>query len=261
MGLDRDDLSDHTLTMALSDYDHLSFGPDGKPSQGQFITPDGFIFRLYKTWVYIGHDKLWQNGVSCFTRPTLMQLNTGALSLGANSILMVPSKTLTRGHLVFIRSCTYEKGESKTAFFAGIVCSGYDGNRVMRNICKALRVNPGEWEMDCTTYGDNDERYHTISNPKTKRTKNLHYRKGDRLFESRYVGVTKRGVAELLAFLAREIGDYDTDASKWLVKVRRTKAVRFNQGDVYFARHLKTATPATRPSKAAKPVATQLIGA
>jgi hypothetical protein len=243
--------------MALSDYDHLSFGPTGKPANGVFVGLNDYVFRLYKRWLYVDNARLWQEGSSSFVSPVVMQINNGDLSFGGNRVVAVPAQTVS-GILIYIESYDYRDGNPVTTRFAGVACSGYDYKRVTRNACAALKLNPADWELS-STGSCGDDRDITLSRVRGKESdKTLKYsfrdKKAMRRYETRYVGVTKAAVNELLGFLAREIGWYDKEGQKWLTKVRRAKALRYNQGDAYFASHLGNKLCGTKPSKAQTPL-------
>lgn len=244
--------------MALSDYDHLAFNSNGKPCNGVHVGLNDYTFRLYKRWVYVDNARLWREGES-FTSPVVMQINNGSLSFGRNTIVAIPSQTVS-GVLIYIESRDYSKEKTVVTHFAGVACSGYDYKRITRNACAALKVNPAEWEL-LSTSSCGDAREIELTHIKRKDSfKTLKYSAHDksamRRYEPRYVGVTKAAVKELLDFLDRQISEYDKEGQKWLTKVRAAKALRYNQGDAYFYTRLRLGNNpcVTKPSKARIPL-------
>lgn len=117
--------------MALSDWDTLAFGPDGKPCNGVFEHPNGCSIEIYKNWAYIHAPKMWQEGYSSFVYPTIAEFSEGSINIcNFSSVAMRHEDQMS----IFIFASYGEDidGEYQSKYFAGIGCSGYedDGNWV-----------------------------------------------------------------------------------------------------------------------------------
>jgi hypothetical protein len=73
-----------------------------------------------------------------------------------------------------------------------------------------------------------------------------------------WAGVKPSTTRAFLKWLTAQV-DYSDEGKAWLKRIAKSKGLRFNQGDRYFARALGKSIPATKPGTAAKPLLLQLI--
>lgn len=105
--------------MALSNWDTLGIGPDGKSTEGEFKFSSGLTVQIYKNWIYLQHNS-WKEGQSSFIENTIGSIDQGSLNLFDVSIKCARDSEQSS---VFIYA-TSGYGETLKVF-AGIGCYGY----------------------------------------------------------------------------------------------------------------------------------------
>lgn len=218
--------------MALSNWDTLAVDEAGEPTNGVFASPLGVTVEIYKNWLYVRDPRGWQEGA--FTEPTVMQVDSGHLIYKDVQI------TATRGPK------------------SGIYC-------VVESA-----IYPPDLGTDCPRC---TEKWHKAECPDYVPVRHL-VMAG--IGCSGYVGKKWVGIADAeKKFLSDWIGRSHEEAfemggkkheyvsydfEEHVRKIDLSKALRFNQGDAYFADHMKFEVPATEPGKAEPTVMSQMLG-
>lgn len=210
--------------MALSNWDTMAVDLNGKPCVGSFQSPQGVTVQFYKNWLYIGDEKAWVDGRS-YVRPTIAQVNSGDLCYGDVSIRSV------RG--------------PQDGIYA-VITSGY-----------------GEEEIGiigCGVYGFEGEEWVGV------KKESVEFLRG---FLNQADSLTREEALEEVKRFGEAISDVEQAVEIWMrpsyefsEKVRAVSfdgALRFNQGDAYFAGHAGEDTPASVPGEAEKPVLLQML--
>lgn len=241
--------------MALSNWDTLTFGPNGKPSNGSYKSPiTGIIASIYKNWLDVR-----ENGL------TRLSINSGDLYYSDFSIDADRYKK-QNAIFVFIK-CSYEnkKGKLVTQYFGGVGCYAYIGNAeyLRRNdpefLAKALKKAGAEW-FDPDVHEAMD--YWSSNGIDDAPESGFEIWKDDSLVRvplgdvdyDTFVGVEASTYQAWLEWVESKINEYDKDAKKWLTKVKQATPIRFNQGDAFFG--AKAGTPI---GEANEPLLTQML--
>lgn len=252
--------------MALSDYDCLAFGPDGKPSNGVLNCPDGQSVEIRKNWLYVHDKKMWHKDRG-YIKHTIAQFNEGDIHIAGLSIIGKRGRQ-ENIFFVFVEYNAYPgKGKHISLHMAGVAAYGWDDptNRILKAWGKRLPPHKEKFlgwlttaegkkfvTIDLLVKGKNGKEKFLPEVVKLKQTARL---------DTRWTGLTKSTTKEFFKWLAQVADDYGKPAKEWFAKINQKKALRFNQGDAYFAQHLKKSIPATRPGKATTPVFMKVVKA
>jgi hypothetical protein len=230
--------------MALSNWDTLAFGADGKPSNGEF-KHNRTRFSIYKNWLYIWGGK----------RP--MTFEHGHMRFKEFEIHGIRGPQYSGFYLVEY----YAK--NKTNYFCGIGASGFmshveylsqahpwiyakipekflnnDDVIVASSWCSD---DPGVENIDFILDGD---RYTTDNYPKPD-------------LDILWVGIRPSTVEAFKNWLATIL---DTPVGKEYLELICTQdGQRFNQGDKFFADHLGGDIPSTAPGESEAPIIGKMI--
>jgi len=115
--------------MALSNWDIMAFGPDGKPCNGVLEGIDGQgSVEIYKNWVYVHHPKMWYEG-SYFINDTVASIREGTVAIGSFRIHNI-CPNYQQAVFTFVQTYSFgdsaRGGRSESRFMAGIGCYAYD---------------------------------------------------------------------------------------------------------------------------------------
>lgn len=106
--------------MALSDWDTLALNENNENCGGVFHSEAGAEIELYKNWLYVRSEAMWQEGCG-FQKPTIAAINSGDLQLGHLHIIAI------RGPKDGIYFCVSESHYPKPdRFMVGIGACGWD---------------------------------------------------------------------------------------------------------------------------------------
>lgn len=211
--------------MALSNWDTLAVDLKGEPQAGCFVSPGGVRVEIYKNWIYVHDAKAWREG-GPFVADTVMQISEGQV----------------RYHDVHIRAirgpqdgvyvvCWHENTETGrddgvlNPLLTGMIgcgVSGFEGE-------KWVGVLPGSVQF-LQRWISNKERTFT-----------------DEEIEEMLPDLDDKAKAEV-----RE--EFSFDFPEEIATVKLDRAIRFNQGDEYFADKIGTPLNATKPGESAKPI-------
>ena len=145
---------------------------------------------------------------------------------------------------------------------AGIGAYGWDDptNRIMKAAGKK-RIPKGADLMLCSGNDEDGKAWEGASLWFLKKKKVVHdwIRLPARAsLKSKFVGIQKETVKEFFKWLEETLKD-DHDGLKWMAKIDRKKAMRFNQGDAYFTQRMGGSIPATKPGKSKEPTLTRIV--
>jgi hypothetical protein len=253
--------------MSLSNWDTLAFGPDGKSCNGVLEAIDGKgSVEIYKNWIYVHHPDMWVPG-GPYVKDTIAEIHEGRLTIGRFRIVAAGG---SQQQSVFVFAYTYsygkKAGEYKLKFMAGIGCCGWEDD--VPKYAKAMKVDVSKY-TDVYTGSGMDEKgkaYHCLTCIKEDDTMEdfrLDKKEGDDL-EAKFLGVDYLTKEEFMEWLEKQVKDsyvFDREAKEWLEKVKTESknALRFNQGDQYFAKHLGFDTPATQVGEQKETILTGVL--
>lgn len=203
--------------MALSNWDTLALNEKGESIGGAFRSPLGVVVRFYKNWIYVNDAKAWVEG-GRFVQDTIMEVRSGDFHYKDVQVLAVRGPQ--DGIYAAVYTTVYEKPSD-----------GCDKCKVARGKHHAAgcvdKIETYVLGMvGCGVYGYNGDEW---------------------------VGVD----AESKLFLAEWIMNEDSELPDDLRNVDLSKALRFNQGDAFFAERLGQEIPATLPGQAQPSVLSQ----
>lgn len=243
--------------MALSNWDTLAVDENGNSTNGVFISPLGVSVEFYKNWLYIRDAKGWQDG-GRFVEPTVMQVEHGTLSykdIGIiairgpqNGVYAVVQTTIYAPSLT--EDCTKCKSKAKD-FSHERECPNFvDTKHLVMIGCGVYGYSGEEWVGvtddskkflgDWIGKASQDE----IPMPRSLFNKLATEDAIRAHFASTGQKVTR--VTDENIFVAYESFSFDEHVRK----IDLSKALRFNQGDMFFANKLGVDVPATPPGEA-----------
>ena len=257
--------------MSLSAYDLLAFDNDGKPSNGVMTCPGGQSLEIRKNWLYVHDKRMWYKGCG-YMKYTISDIWQGQVKI--SGIRIFSKRGPQESIFVFAEHVQYPKnfktGKEKFTHMAGIGAYGWD-NPTARILKAAGKRIPKGAEL--MVGSESDGKGHDwvnvslwfLNNKDRKKDKivNDWIRLPEReSLKSKFLGILPSTVEEFFKWLEQAVKENgSSEGEKWLSKINRKKALRFNQGDAYFAAHLKEQIPATRPGKPDKPTLSKIVKA
>jgi hypothetical protein len=249
--------------MALSNWDTMAFGPDGKSCNGVLKAIDGKGYiEIYKNWIYVHHPDMWVPG-GPYVKDTIAEIRSGDLTLGRFHISAARGR---QQQAVFVFAYTWKYEPVDVRFMAGIGCYGW-GDEIPK-YARAMKVDVSKYTDVYTGSGMDEKgiRYHSLTGIKKDGSLEdfrLDKKDGDNL-EAEFIGVDYFTKEEFMEWLEKEIENsyiFDKEAKEWLekVKIESENALRFNQGDQYFAKRLGFDTPATPVGKQEETILTGVL--
>ncbi|MDD5650000.1 MAG: hypothetical protein PHF86_06240 [Candidatus Nanoarchaeia archaeon] len=245
--------------MALSNWDCLAFNSEAKASIGTF---KHFKLKssitIYKNWAYVSSEEMWCEGGD-FTKPTIAAINSGDIQLAGFDIVSIRGP---QNGIFIYASCTdYKQEPEKTVYhrFAGIGCAGYKDT--VSEVLKTLGREPKDDENWYS--GSNHLGEHFIGCHETN--EEIVYwderTQGSYDYSSDWVGVLPSTLEEFFKWLSSLADDYVVDFKEWVENCKKSGALRFNQGDLFFAENAGVELPATKPGESEAPVLNEIIKA
>jgi len=233
--------------MALSNWDTLAIGSNGKSSEGEFTFSSGTTVELYKNWAYIANDKMWIEGSSSFTEPTIAQFTEGHIHLGGVELYAKRGKQ--SGIYLFAKA---GYGETLQCF-GGIGCYGYGST--FKEYCEQRNIpyEPYDYSSSELVDGEWRDTVGWFGKGKKKRPDLILDKDVDL---NPWIGVTKETIADYKKWVTKLHKDEYIDKD-WLNSINWDELIRFNQGDAFFAEQLGTDLPASSPEKSNEPIISQ----
>ncbi len=236
--------------MALSNWDSLSFGPDGKPSNGVFESVKGSSsIEIYKNWVYLRNPKMWQER-SSYTKPTIAEIQSADISFDT-LVIKAERHDSQNAVFVFASEFIYEEGKpSNSRYFAGIGCYGFK-DEVKLILKKLGRLKDYEKFMWSTSseYNGQKATQHFLHGSKEDKHGKYDLKKSIKIpykaipIEKLWEGVNKTTIKAFWKWLdSMVVGD--KEALEWAKACKESGEVAYNQGNAYFAKALNVPIPA-----------------
>jgi hypothetical protein len=230
--------------MALSNWDLLAIGNDGKSCDG---TVKGKLasLQIYKNWIYISSEKMYQNGGN-YVDPVIASITDGNLHIGGLNITAI-RYPLQDSIFVFVNASTYDENHKEVPnYFAGIGCYGYYTKIKEFLKWKSINIEYDDYIVGSRNYKIGPK-YETIPLGKTIEFISLHDKDGNKLYESDideefgeltdFVGVMPETFEAFKNWLKNEISEdygYYESFKKWFENIDWKSLMRFNQGDAFF---------------------------
>lgn len=246
--------------MALSNWDTVAFGEDGKSCRGDFKHPrTGVELELYKNWVYVRSEAMWDEQASYFVNNTIAQIEEGTVSLGGWEISAARG---SQNSVFLLASYTEKNGEGRyvSRFVGGISGSGYK-DRVWEVLTNLGREAEADQYWGEFSKWDGKEHTYNLKNYDTGEEIVFHRESIDGKYDyaADWIGILNSTVNEYIKWVESLTDPDDKSLVEWLNKVKDAEKLRYNQGDAYFADHLGCDLPATEPEKSTAPVINKMI--
>ena len=242
--------------MALSNWDTLAFGSDGKPCEGEFEAPNtGAKIEIYKSQIHVHHPDMWTDNTG-YTKPIIAVMHKGDVRVAGFNI---EATRYAPQHGVFVVASCQKNPKNKDfyeeQYFAGIGCSGYvDSCKIY---VERMGLEPDEgWSGGCSIEGG--VRTENICRMKDGKLEEYDVPaefvlKDDELWE----GVREDTYAGFMKWLESEDCEEfncTKDFKAWLEKVKASTPQRFNQGNAFISKAVGTPLESSEPGKAEKPI-------
>ena len=221
--------------MALSNWDTLAVGLDGKPQSGFFVSPGGVEVSIYKNWIYVRDPKAWRDG-GHFVKDTIMEINHGSVQYHDVEIQAVRGPQ--SGVYVVCWHVNYGNGSDEPTKYTGMIGCGVSGYEDEGWV----GVKPESVEF-LQKWISNKERMFSDEEVEKMMTE-LNNPDLD----------PKEWKKELLE-------SYSFDFPKEIAGVTLEQGIRYNQGNMYFTEKIGTPLDATKPGGSSEePVIMSMIG-
>ena len=253
------------INMALSNWDILAFDTEGKPCNGVLAVPSGAEAHIYKNWLYIRHPKMWRKDCG-FTSNTIAEVQHGEVSIAGLEIHA--RRYDPQGAIFCFISHTEYTGKGKKKYethrdhyLAGIGAYGFMSDvewlklkhpRIYQKIpSKYLSSRYHQW----MGYTCGEQKWHIEfcnDSGKDRFTLNLRIKRPD--LDESWLGVTKETLAAFMKWLKKIAPE------EYFAKIDPDAALRFNQGDAFFAGAMNIELAATPPGECQPSVMSQMLG-
>lgn len=243
--------------MALSNWDTLAVDENGQSTNGVFVSPLGVSVEFYKNWLYVRDSKGWQEG-GRFVEPTVMQIDHASLSYKdvsiravrgpQNGVYAVVETTIYPPSVA--EDCPKCKAKAKSYRHEQDCADFVDTKHLVMIGCGVYGYSGEEW------VGVTDESKKYLSDwikrsdeeeiPMPRQLFNKLATEDDIKTRLADKGQRVTRVTEENVFVAYESFQFE----EHIRQIDLSKALRFNQGDMYFANKLGVDVPATPPGQA-----------
>lgn len=216
--------------MALSNWDTLAINLNGEPQMGFFVSPGGVKVEIYKNWVYVHDPKAWRED-GFFVKDTVMKMEHGDVQYHDVQIKAVQGPQF--GVYVACWHADYDKNPAEYTGMIGCGVSGYEDK-------KWVGVMPASVE-----------------------------------FLQKWISNKERiWIDEDVDRMVAELANPDIDPKEWekelreecvfdfpeeVAGVKLDQAIRYNQGNMYFAEKAGMSLEESKPGKSREPVIISLI--
>jgi len=232
--------------MALSNWDTLALDLDGNPTVGSFTSPLEVTVEIYKNWLYVSDPKAWRPEGS-FTKPVVAQLTEGTLRYQDLNIAAKRGPQQGVYAVIWTPGYKYQPKGEKLNFelpARGIVACGvygYEDDDQDESGARFVGVKPesARWFQD-QLHGKHAEAF---------------------VFRMNQMEDNKWTHSDHATEI--EIFDWDGFDLSFPEQVRSldfSQAIRYNQGDAFFADTVITTLPATTPGYAQPTTLSKILG-
>lgn len=226
--------------MALSNWDTLAIDETGASISGSFVSPLGVRVEFYKNWLYVYDEKAYQEG-GTFTNSCVMEVQSGDITY---KDVVISAVRGPQGGIYAQVSTQWYKDDRKIMVGCGVygyeyppAPCGHDANILGS---RSSTGKDGKWITRCV------ECEQIIP-------------------DCKWVGVLPESLEFLRNMVLEFVPDYlskeqqDNHINTKLANALST-ALRFNQGDAFFATAYGEDIPATAPGEVNRPMIETLIG-
>lgn len=219
--------------MSLSSWDCLAFGPDGKPCDGVFesLVNKGDSLRIHKNWIYVESKDMWTPNRK-FIKKTIAQIHEGSISIGPFDIVV--KRCSQNGIFIYAT----EGSDTGVRYFAGVACDGYNEKDKWIGIKASTLREFWKWISVADGSSDAHVREHL------EWLKSL--KKENPEFEIKCTWKQARSDCRNPIF------------QEWVATCAANGELRFNQGNLYFARNAGVPLESSRVGKSKKPILEKL---
>jgi len=237
--------------MALSDWDTLAFDTDAQPCIGDFVhSKIGSSISIYRNWLYVHCEKMWVPACQ-YTKPTIAQIISGSINLAGFEIESVRGPQESIFIYAYYTDC--DKNESRVYRFGGIGCYGFKD--IIEEVLKNRNREIKEGETWCSGI-DCPGEYYILCHETLEKIIYWDERiQGKYNLSADWVGVlpsTLEKFFEWLTSIAKIA--FDKGLVSWIEKCKATKALRFNQGNLFISQCTDTEVSATQPGQSEPPI-------
>lgn len=233
--------------MALSNWDTLAFGSDGKPSNGSVVTHKGYRLSIYKNWLNVAAP---EGDFPDFSNQVITSIQHGELDCGGFHIFAKRHDD-QNAVFVFAKNTTYhdtnengERQEPTIIRMCGIGCYGFLSE------IEWYKINHPDLfaQLPKEIQSDNVEVWTLSSIKSTVFVADPEDESIDQAiefevpddwpkpeFDELWVGVKESTFKAFIEWLDTLFSRYDTNDKKYIKTISLDNARRFNQGDSFFA--------------------------
>ncbi len=219
--------------MALSNWDTLAVDLKGEPQAGWFESPGGVRVEIYKNWLYVHDTKAWREKGS-YSKDTVMQIQHGELHYHDVEIRAIRGPQ--NGVYVGCWHAEYNSDPKVPTEYTGI--------------------------FGCGVYGYDDKTWVGVT-PECVEFLQKFVSHKERMW-------TDEEIEEMVATLANPDlspeeyrqwlqESFDFDFPEEIMGVKFDQAMRYNQGNMYFAEKVGMDLEATKPGNSEEPTMNSLI--
>ncbi len=241
--------------MALSNWDTLAIGPDGKSTTGVFQSGK-FSIEIYKNWAYISNPDMWTEDGG-YTKDVICTVYSGNMGFGG---LNIKAQRGNQNSIQLLVESGY--GENRK-IFAGIGCYGFADHSKEYLESKGYKYPEDGYLFTTWRRGENEqEGKEYIGWHENGKEVLVPIDEGVDLHP--FIGVNQETLNEFKKFLVEELEldkDYFSEEDKkWFDSIQWDDLLRYNQGDAYFAGALESDTiPGTEVGKQEDPIFLQAL--
>lgn len=237
--------------MALSNWDTMALDLESKANTGHLKSPLGVEVEIYKNWLYVRDEHAWQKGGS-FINPTVMEIRAGDITYKDVFIKAIRGPQQGIFCVVYYHPFSDEKDEdgnpyhdyNKYVGFVGCGVYGYDGD-------KFVGVKPESVKFLQDYLQKNEAMTHEEAIDWARK----HCRTYDKEHPEGFAPED-----EELENAAQMYMIPDWEFEEPIRKVNFDNAIRFNQGDEFFANNVDgLELSATKPGEPEKPVIEEFL--
>lgn len=226
--------------MALSNWDILAIGNDGKSCPG-FYQFGSLGVEIYKNWIYLHSEKMYDKNQSSFTSNVIGVIEEGDIKIGTVSI--IAKRTKLQGAVFLYATEGYGK---EMKIFAGIGCYGFDDLRL-----QYLKDRNIKYPKNALWFSTRkkDKEYIGYVHNKTETLIEIE----DGFEMNPWTGVKEETLIHFKKFLLKCV----SSNKDWFNSIRWDELLRYNQGDAFFAKAFGEDIPASEIGQQDEPLLIQ----
>lgn len=246
--------------MSLSAYDILAFDGSGLSCDGSVTNWQGNKVEIYKNWLYIHSPSMWKKDGS-YCKPVIAEIQEGSITLAGFSIAASRGKTDQNSIFTFV---TYQKNKPnkdhsnyENAFFGGIGAYGWK-DEIKEIIEKSGKVYNDDWCNCSESIKNSDKFLHYANNMVTGEKLIFWNEKTDGPYNPTWLGITQDTLDEFFNWLTESNKEFE-EILEWVQKCKSKPALKFNQGNAYFAKHLDFDCPVSEAGDQEVPLLQKML--